>query len=198
MTATKTTFVLGKVKATTALAVCQSYEVPEEVQVILDSNPGALAFLDALLGQESLEHHAVDFLAHALPKREAVWWACLGLWGLGPKPLKAQDQAALTAAVRWVVQPSEETRRAAEKPAEKAGLGTPAGCLARGVFDSGGSLAPPNLPAIEPGATLTNLEVQGALHLLALQSPPDRIQAAYHQLIALGLGVAQGKYHWAP
>lgn len=189
--------VLVKVSAESAEAVCQVYKVPEEVAKLLESNPTPLSFLDNLLADEELEHHAVDFLAHALPKREAVWWSCLGAWCLGGPSLPPAHQAALKAAVRWVLEPNETHRQATEPVAEHAGYDTPAGCLARAVFESGGSLLAPGQPVVEPGPTLTAQGISGAVHLLALGVGPDKMQLSYRTLIALGLGVAMGQYPWA-
>ena len=110
---------------------------------------GAARFLDALIAAGHLPD-ALRFLAAALPKREAVWWACVcarqGYGAVVPSPAGA----ALQAAERWVADPSDANRRAAHPAAEAAGVGTPAGAAAIGVFLSGGSLAPVNLPACRP------------------------------------------------
>src|ERR1051326_6159110 len=96
-----------------------------------------------LLVEKALFPDAVRFLAHALPKREAVWWACLCAGQVFATEAPAKMTAALRAAEQWVEEPSEDHRRAALPAAEVAEFGTPGGCAALAAFWSGGSLGPP-------------------------------------------------------
>jgi hypothetical protein len=72
-----------------------------------------VAYLKRLLAQDKLEE-AINFCAHLLPRREAVWWACGSVrMLLGDIP---RDRAAcLVAAEQWVERPSEELQKAALK-----------------------------------------------------------------------------------
>src|ERR1035437_1844565 len=98
----------------------------------------------ALLIDKALFADAVRFLAHALPKREAVWWGWFcARRAAGQNPLP-KIKAALDAAEKWIAQPNEEKRRDAMAAAQVAGFGTAAGCAALAAFLSGGSLAPPD------------------------------------------------------
>jgi len=54
--------------------------------------PGGRAMV-RLVGGEELYPDAVDFLAHALPKREAVWWGCLCL-NTSPNGTQAESGVA--------------------------------------------------------------------------------------------------------
>lgn len=73
---------------------------------------------------------AVRGLAHLLPVRRAVWWAILSAWhGVQGEPSSAQDRA-LAAAVRWVMEPSETNRTAADQAARDALLDNAPGCCA--------------------------------------------------------------------
>lgn len=139
------------------------------------------------------------FLAHALPRRTAIWWGCLCLWQVArPEPAEAM-RAALAVAVRWVQEPSEDNRRAADAPARAAGLGTAARCLAKAVFWSGGSLAPPHFPPVVPKPFLTAKAVAGAVLLAAAHSgPADVRRLRRREFLAVGREVAVGKVPWAP
>src|SRR5262245_44734732 len=95
-----------------------------------------------LLEQEQYPR-AVRLLAEALPKREAVWWACQCVRHAGGPELATLAVAALRAAEQWAADPSEDNRRAAYTAAQPVGFGTPAGCAALAAFLSGGSLGPP-------------------------------------------------------
>jgi hypothetical protein len=143
-----------------------------------------------------LHDDAVRFLAHLLPKREAVWWACLcAREGCGAD-LPPSAEKALLAAERWVAEPIEENRRAAMAAAETATLGTPAGCAALAAFLSGGSLGPPNVQAIPPGEGLTARAVAGAILLAAVVREPDKAPQKFQGFLERGLDVLHGSNRW--
>ncbi len=139
---------------------------------------------------------AVQFLAQALPKREAVWWACLCVRNaLGAEPEPAA-LTALQAAEKWVADPAEANRQAALPAAEQAGYGTPAGCAAAAAFWSAGSLAPANLPAVPPPEALTGSGVAGAVLLAVVQGDPADATPTTRQFLALGIEVGRGLKPW--
>src|SRR5947209_1538752 len=72
-----------------------------DAKALLRPQLTARQFLDELAGK-GLFDQALTFLAHALPKRSAVWWAgqCVRqVLGAGAAP---EAKAALAAAERWV------------------------------------------------------------------------------------------------
>ena len=66
----------AKVTAKTAAEVCKHFPLGEEAKKLLRDGQTPAQFLDVLIEKQQFPD-AVRFLAHALPKREAVWWACL-------------------------------------------------------------------------------------------------------------------------
>ncbi|MFN8652413.1 MAG: hypothetical protein U0133_10955 [Gemmatimonadales bacterium] len=56
---------------------------------------------------------------------------------------RAEDQGVARGHESWIAQPTDENRRVAFAKAEKADLGTAAGCRRRRAFFAGDSLAPP-------------------------------------------------------
>lgn len=99
------------------------------------------AFLECLVDKKSYDD-AVRFLCHGLPKRDAILWAGLCLRELHhPADLPEGHRHAWRAAVAWVLDPREEKRRAGQKALEAVGASNPAGCMALGVFMSGGSIS---------------------------------------------------------
>src|SRR5579864_2694697 len=82
---------------------------------------------------------AIDFMAHALPVREGIWWGCLCMQHAVGDRLSPPERVAAAAVVRWVMQPTEETRTAARAPAEAADPLSPAGALAMAAYQAGGS-----------------------------------------------------------
>ncbi len=151
----------------------------------------ARQYLDHLV-EHKLDADAVQFLAHALPRREAVWWAslCVGPM-LGPDS-PAVAAAALEAARAWVIDPTDEKRRAAFPAAEAADIGTPAGCTAAAAYFSGGSLAPAHLAAVAPPEHVTPLLVASALTLAAVIKEPEKADEKYAAFLRTGLEIASG------
>jgi hypothetical protein len=186
---------LVKVTAKTAAEVCKHFPLGDEAKGLLRDGQTPAQFLDVLIEKEQFID-AIRFLAHALPKREAVWWACLcgrSVAGSSPPPNIA---AALQAAEKWVGDPSEDNRRAAMPAAEAAELKTPAGCTAMAAFWSGGSLAPPNVPVVPPGEYLTAHGAGSAVMLAAVQSEPEKAKEKYRKFLAEGTEVAKGTKRW--
>jgi len=186
---------LLKVNAKTAAEVCKHFPLGDEAKKLLTDTQTPKTFLDALIEKQQFPD-AIRFLAHALPKREAVWWACLCTRAASGSNLPPKIAAALQSSEKWVSTPSEENRRAAMPAAEAAEFKTSAGCAAVAAFWSGGSLAPPNLPVVPPGEFLTAHGVAGAVMLAAVQSEPEKAPEKYRKFLAQGIEVAQGTQRW--
>jgi hypothetical protein len=125
---------------------------------------------------------AVRFQTFSLPKREAVWWACLCLRSVSDPMRKPKQAEALKAVVRWVLDPSEANRQAAGKAGKAATFGTPIGALAMSI-------------SFDP--LLTANMLAGTIVGLAAEVPPEKAKATLLSFIALGIGVATGKYPWS-
>ena len=139
---------------------------------------------------------AVRFLAHALPKREAVWWAWICARRAGPGEPSDQLKASLDATEAWITQPNDEKCRAAMKAAEAAGVGTAAGCAGLAAFFSGESLAPPGAATIPPGPGLTAKAVSGAVILAAVAAEPATAQEKFRAFLEQGLDVVNRIQLW--
>lgn len=180
----------------TALEVSEGFQLGDAARALLVEEMQPEQFLDAL----QAGNHWVDacrFLAHALPKRKAVLWACACLRQvLDPKTL--EGDAALGAAERWVEDPSEESRRAAFAAAEVAEVGALGGiaCLAAGV--SGGSLAPPGVPPVPPGDFETAKAVTGVVLLAAVRAQPEKASEKFARFLELGKEIAHRPLPAAP
>jgi hypothetical protein len=173
-------------------------DLGEEARAVLV--PGAAlptqrAFV-ALLMERGLYMDAVRFIAHALPRREAVWWAWVCARKSAGETPKPPIKAALDAAERWVVQPTEEHRRQALQFGEAADFGTAAGCAALGAFMSGGSLGPPQAPVVPPGEFMTAKAVSGAVILAAVLPEPAKAPAKFEDYVKVGLEVADRTKLW--
>lgn len=186
-----TTGLLSKIAAPSAKSVCTRFDLDEESQHLLDETPGTEPFLRALIEKEHYGD-AVAFLAHGLPKREAVWWACLCVRSALGDPHQARDLEILGLAEAWVQDPSDSNRRAAMAAAEASEFKTPACWAAVAAFWSGGSLAPADLPEVPPADNLTGKAVVAAVMMAVAVGDPDKMAERYRQLLARGVDIARG------
>jgi hypothetical protein len=116
---------------------------------------------------------AAKLAAHALPKREAVWWACMCARHTAPPEL--QHLADLCAAAEiWVRKQTDDTRRAAFEMAQTLGLDTPEAWAAVGAFWAGDSMAPLGQPKVPPAPHLTGTAIAGSVNLSAVRGDPLR------------------------
>ena len=183
----------------TAAEIVTAAELGDEVLQLLNSDDvrGGPRELLAVMSAKELFPQAVRFLAHALPRRECVWWA----WVCARKATSAEAPAAVRAALdateRWIVQPTEDNRRAAMQHAYAADLGTPAGCAALAAFFSGGSMGPPQAPPVPPGEFMTAKAAAGGISLAAVAKEPERAAERFREFLGLGLEVAERTKLWA-
>ena len=148
----------------------------------------ALAALEA--GGFQLE--AARLIAHALPKREAVWWACMCALHTAPPDLAESDRAAREAAEVWVRQPTEPARRTAMERAQATAFGTPEAWAAIAAFWSGDSMAPEGQPAVPPAPHLIGTAVAGAVALSAVRRDVSRRAARLRRFLESGRNIATG------
>jgi hypothetical protein len=136
-----------------------------------------LDYARALIGSPN-PNDAIIFIAHLLPRREAVWWGleCVrGLLGAG-----AEDQA-LRAAEAWVRAPEEGTRRAALAAYGAGHQRAPTTWLAFAAGWSGGSVTPSDKDPLPAPPAACPMGVNTAVMLAACAGDPlgviDRVKA---------------------
>src|SRR4051812_7687291 len=95
---------LPRVTAPTAADICRHVELAEPARALFHTSQRPADFFEALV---AASHHvdAVRFLAHGLGRREAVWWACVGVRGTLSSRTPPVALDALRAAETWVYQP---------------------------------------------------------------------------------------------
>ena len=106
-----------------ATEVTRYVNLGEEAKKMLTPEISANEFIEALVAKQ-LHPDAVQFIAHYLPKRQAVWWA-LGCVKQGVPEMTPEQDAALKTTERWIAEPTEENRQAAFRAAETADTTTP-------------------------------------------------------------------------
>jgi hypothetical protein len=170
-------------------------ELSDDAAQVLRPDAAPQEFVD-LLTQRALFPDAVRFLAHALPKRECVWWGWVCAKRASGETPPPKIKAALEATEKWIAQPTEDNRRAAKAATDVAGLSTAAGCAGLAAFFSGGSLAPPEAPVVPPGEFLTAKAVSGAVIIAAIADDPKAAPEKFKSFIAQGLDVTKRIKLW--
>jgi hypothetical protein len=135
---------------------------------------------------------ACRLAAHALPKREAVWWACMAARAVPDEKATPADAAAIEAAEAWVRKPEEAARRACMAAADAAAFRSSEAWAAVGGFWSGGSLAPEGQPVVPPAEHLTGLAVAGAVQIAAVRRTPQHMDARLKRFLAAARDIALG------
>lgn len=183
---------LNKIGARQASEILSRFELSDDAMEFRDY--GQLTPLEFIrqLVQKNLFYDAVKFLAHALPKREAIWWACLAVKKALPDPAPPLQLAAVNAAEQWVIQPGEEKRLLAKAWSEKTGQKSAASWAATAAFWSGGSLSRPGEPDMMPPPYLYAHAVAGAISMAAFELNPDNAADAFKLFIRQGLDLANG------
>lgn len=182
---------MKKVLARKAAELCGSFELSPPAEKLLEDAPTPVDFLERLAAAGLLSD-AIAFLARALPKREAVWWACVCARETADPQASEKDRLALQAAEAWVYKPQEDLRRKAMAAAEAAGFGSPESWAAVAAFWSGGSVAPPEGPMVAPGEDLTPRAVAGAVMLAAVRTEPERAEERHRLFLVKGRDIADG------
>ena len=181
---------LKKIQAKTAAEVCGKYEQAAEIMPLLAEGMSPKAFLDRLVEEERLQE-ANRFLAHALPKREAVWWACLCARDAMPNTDETSE-TLIKLAETWVRKPTDENRRSAMTAAENAGFDSPASWAAAAAFWSGDSMTEPEMEPVAPPDELTGTAVAAAGLLAAFSGDPVMAPDKFREYLDKGIDVAQG------
>lgn len=180
-----------KIKPTHALAICQGLEIGEQAVALLQNNPTTADYLHQLIALK-LYPDAVRFLAHALPKREATWWACLAArHGLNYKT-SPNEIKAIELAEAWVYKPTEENRKLTLPAADATEYKTAASWAAIAAFWSGDDISPVPEAIIPPDEKLFAKAVVGAVMLAATQGEANKVNDNYQLFLQQGINIASG------
>lgn len=182
---------LTKVKQATALAVCLGVDLGEQATALLQDKLTVTDFLHQLIEQK-LYPDAVRFLAHALPKREATWWACLSARNGLTDKTSAAEIKAIELAEAWVYKPTEDNRKLTLPAAEMTAYKTAASWAAIAAFWSGDDISPIPQAIIPPDEKLYAKAVIGAVMLAATQGESSKVNDNYALFLQQGINIASG------
>jgi hypothetical protein len=181
---------LVRIAARRPKEVCATLQIDEYSRALLEADPSPSRFLTALI-ERAYSADAVAYLAHALPKADAVSWACQCVrMVLGDQPPIVAVKA-LAAAETWAREPGADSSRAAGAAAVESPNDRGARLAALAAFWSGASLVPADLPPVPPPAGLTGAGVAGAVTLAATSGDPASIPQRYREFLARGILIAR-------
>lgn len=160
--------------------------------VLLRDDPPTIDFLSACV-QGGHWVAAIRTMAMALPRREAVWWACLNARDARTEDSPPETLAVLETAEAWVFKPSDELAQDAFALAEQAGFDSPESYAALAAKWAGGNMAPPEAGVVVPPGDGLTATAAGAAVLLAVASgDPLQAEALYERAILQALDIARG------
>jgi hypothetical protein len=163
---------------------------PEAAALLAGQTDAGAALLRLEAGGFLIE--AARLASHALPKREAVWWACMCATHTASPDLPEADRSARETAELWVRRQTDEARRAAMEFAQTAGFTTPEAWAAVAAFWSGDSMSPLGQPAVPPAPHLTGTAVAGAVALAAVRGDASRQPGRLQRFLASAREIAAG------
>lgn len=183
-----------KIESRKVADVCRKFDLNEEAKTLLNNESTPEQFVERLV-RSKFHSDAVRFLAYALPKREAVWWACKCVRSV---PACFDDEIAIQAlltAETWVRNPGQASRQAALRAGNKHSFEmptAPAAWTAMAAAWSGGSTTTnvENMPASPK--QMTAHAASGAI-LLSATARSDQANKIYHEFLETGVQIAQGK-----
>lgn len=172
-----------------ATEVTRYVTLGEEAKKALTPEMSADEFIDTLLLQQ-LHPDAVQFIAHYLPKRQAVWWALGCVKQTVPPELPPEQDAAVKTTERWIAEPSEENRQATFKAAEVADTSTAAGITALAAFYTD-ALPPTADPNTNAKAYFVTAKLVTAAVMLAAASDPEKLKVRFSGFASKGAEVVK-------
>ena len=169
-----------RIRFTTAAQVAEAFPAVAEDLGDVPDNVSPLEYVQQLIDDENAMT-ALMFAALALPKRDAVWWGCLALRGMGPvDPLTAEG---VRLAEAWCRSPEEDERRAAGVFAEENYFEGAGPWIAFAAFTTSGSMAPAGLQAVPPSSEVSGKAV--AMAIMLATEDEDAFVTAANQGVAL-------------
>jgi hypothetical protein len=181
---------LEKIKKCTAKELLKNIELEDSALELFENEYSIHDYLTILIDKE-MYSDAIKLLCHALPNREAVWWACI----CAKYHIASNDdelyRETVMATEKWVYDPSEKNRRLAEFYAEKGKYESAAAWAAAAAFWSGDSIVAENEPKVAPAEFIYAHAASGSI-MTAISMTDGNESDIYKQYLDHGLNIAAG------
>lgn len=179
----------------TSTAIMQRFELSKEIPFAPEEGESPADYAMKLAKSEE-PNLCLLFLSYALEKRSAVWWLTRCIQEVECL-LDDNDREMFQLAEKWVVEPNDANRRNAMAFAEEMEMSTPACWAGVGAFWSGGSMAPPEAPPVEPKDNLAGKAISGGAIMASVFHTPEKALDKQKSFTQLGVDIAEGKIPWA-
>ncbi len=179
------------------VAQTSSQQTANDLYQLIDFSTAALSTIDrqqpvaeniSKLCATYCFHDAVLLLAHSLPKREAVWWACQCARSTQPKEAPQRERAAIDLAENWALKPNNDKRLKALAEGEAIGSYATAGMVTLATGWSAGNISSDQSIEVPPPPHLSAVAVAAAV-TLAAAAEPEQMDAHYQRFIQDGLKI---------
>lgn len=167
----------------------------DQVREVALSHPMTIDFINVLTDTENIVD-AIRFLAVAINRRQAIWWALVVNEKLNPSKDRENsvENTAWSLVRDWVYSPTEENRTAAYEIAETLDFQTAGSYAALAVFWSGGNILPPHAQEVLlPPPQLCASAVGASILLTCASGPAVDVSRRQREAVKIGLDVALGK-----
>lgn len=171
-----------------AAEVAKYVTLGEEARKMLTPEMTPNEFIEGLMARQ-LHPDAVQFIAHYLPKRQAVWWA-LGCVKQGLPELTPEQDAAVKTTERWIAEPTDANRQAAFKAAEVADTSSPVGITALAAYYSEG-LPQTGDPNANAKSYFITAKLVTAAVMLAATADPEQLKLRFNGFVTKGVEVVK-------
>jgi hypothetical protein len=159
---------------------------------LLKPDLSSQAFFELLLQRDQLAD-ARRILAHAMPKRRALWWGVLCVQDAYRSQPPADVAKLLQLVTQFVATPHEDARRACGEFGKRFAPNTIAGCLATAAQFSGGSVTPAGLPPVAPRPFVTGRLVGVCVYLASVMRDAALYKDYLRAYLSLGRSIAGGE-----
>lgn len=182
---------------TSAIELCRKGRIhlKPAAESLLEEGLSPQAYFERLLATGYLAE-ARRILAHAMPKRRALWWACLCAQDAYRNELPEPVARAVGAVTRFVQDPSEANRREAERVGRELPGSRLEGCLAMAAFLSEGNISLPHLPVVQPKPHVTGRLVGVCVYLASVIRSAAHYKQHLHRYLDMGVDIARGMNLW--
>lgn len=185
---------LKRIRTDSLANLCRHFEWSEKVSAFVTPNATVLTVFNSLLNHKYW-FDAATLMAHALPKREAVWWATLATkdyLAFAAAETVAIEQATIIAVQQWLAKPEDSLRLAAHAAGQRAGNRLPSYWAAMAAFWSTGNITPEVGVVTPPPPFLYARAVAACLDMGASLAGVKRDEC-YQKWLGMGLTIAEGE-----
>ncbi len=152
-------------------------------------------YFETLLAHDCLAD-ARRILAHAMPKRRALWWGALAAHDAFRTAPPEHLEPVLKLVTQFVVTPTEDLRRACGELARRVPANSMAGCLATAAFFSAGSVSPQGLPPVAPRPFVTGRLMGVTVYLASVTRSAAQYKQYLREYLRWGVAIAAGEMRW--